>query len=52
MAFDIIGDIVILKPPLKLSPKEYVKKILEKHKFVRVILLHTPLENILEVVLI
>jgi len=39
MVFDIIGDIVILKPPLKYSPEEYVKKILEKHKFVRVILL-------------
>ncbi len=39
MAFDIVGDIVILKPPLKYPPEEYVKKILEKHKFVRVILL-------------
>jgi len=39
MAFDIIGDIVILKPPLKYEPEEYVKLILEKHKFVKTILL-------------
>ncbi len=36
--FDIIGDVVILKPPFKEDPKEMAKKILEKHKFVRTIL--------------
>ncbi|RIB35651.1 MAG: hypothetical protein BXU00_00935 [Candidatus Nanoclepta minutus] len=39
MAFDIVGDIAILKKPLKYSEEEYVRKIVEKHKGVRTILL-------------
>ena len=39
MAYDIIGDIVVIKKPLKYSEEEYVKRILEKHKFVKTILL-------------
>ncbi|MEM1684512.1 MAG: hypothetical protein QXD25_01460 [Nanopusillaceae archaeon] len=39
MAFDIIGDIVIIKKPLKYDIEEYKKIILDKHKNVKVILL-------------
>jgi len=39
MAFDIIGDIAIIKKPLRYSEEEYVKIILEKHKKVKTILL-------------
>jgi tRNA (guanine37-N1)-methyltransferase len=39
MAFDIIGDIAILKPPLKMSEEEYIKYIQEKHKYIQTILL-------------
>jgi len=39
MAFDIIGDIAIIKKPLKYSEEEYIKIILEKHKRVKTILL-------------
>jgi len=39
MSYDIIGDIAIIKKPLKYDEEEYVKIILEKHKFIRTILL-------------
>jgi len=39
MAFDIVGDIAIIKKPLKYSEEEYVRRILEKHKGVRTIIL-------------
>ena len=39
MSYDIVGDIAIIKKPLKYNEEEYVKKILEKHKFIRTILL-------------
>jgi len=39
MSYDIVGDIAIIKKPLKYDEEEYVKRILEKHKFIRTILL-------------
>ncbi len=39
MSYDIVGDIAIIKKPLKYNEEEYVKRILEKHKFIRTILL-------------
>ncbi|MGC9079122.1 MAG: class I SAM-dependent methyltransferase [Nanopusillaceae archaeon] len=39
MSFDIVGDIAIIKKPLIYSEEEYVKKILEKHKHIKTILL-------------
>jgi Predicted methyltransferase len=39
MSYDIIGDIAIIKKPLKYEEEEYIKRILEKHKFIRTILL-------------
>ncbi|BFI73557.1 tRNA (guanine(37)-N1)/4-demethylwyosine(37)-methyltransferase Taw22 [Nanoarchaeota archaeon] len=39
MSYDIIGDIAVIKKPLKYSEEEYVKRILEKHKFIKTILL-------------
>ena len=39
MSYDIVGDIAIIKKPLKYEEEEYVKRILEKHKFIRTILL-------------
>ncbi|MGC9133059.1 MAG: class I SAM-dependent methyltransferase [Nanopusillaceae archaeon] len=39
MSYDIIGDIAVIKKPLKYSEEEYVKKILEKYRFIKTILL-------------
>ncbi|MEM0379415.1 MAG: hypothetical protein QW038_02100 [Nanopusillaceae archaeon] len=39
MAFDIIGDIAIIKKPLKYDIEEYKKIILNKHKNIKTILL-------------
>ncbi|MFZ8800638.1 MAG: class I SAM-dependent methyltransferase [Candidatus Nanopusillus sp.] len=39
MSYDIVGNIAIIKKPLKYNEEEYVKRILEKHKFIRTILL-------------
>ncbi|BBL45362.1 tRNA (guanine37-N1)-methyltransferase [Nanobdella aerobiophila] len=39
MSYDIIGDIAVIKKPMKLREEEYIKEIRNRYKFIKTILL-------------